>query len=249
MNARKQWHAPPELLRSRPRPVRLTGAGRIAVSGMLALLAGAVASGIWLYGVATRDLAQFKLLEREGVFTPAQVLDLGRTRGKNERYFVVYRYTAAGQLYHRREHVSRRDWRMLRVGATLRVRYLPSHPEFSWMAGYEPRGVPLWLVPIVPASLVLFTLLIGYHLRKQWMLLAEGRPALARVTQSKRIRGSHSSSNRVYYEFRILSGAARSGRYDTAKRPPAEGTTLTILYDRDDPRRQKRYPLSLVRAC
>ena len=84
---------------------------------------------------------------------------------------------------------------------------------------------------------------IGWQRR----LLAEGRPALARVTGSKRVVAGHGGHHHVQYEFRILSGAKRAGACDVRRNPPSPGATLVILYDSDEPRRQARYPLSLVR--
>jgi hypothetical protein len=52
---------------------------------------------------------------------------------------------------------------------------------------------------------------------------------------------------RVEYEWPLLNGAARRGHFDVTEDPPAAGTYLTILYDRDDPVRHTRYPLSLVK--
>jgi hypothetical protein len=67
------------------------------------------------------------------------------------------------------------------------------------------------------------------------------------VTESKRIRYEHGSSNRIRYEFTLPGGSTRSGKYDTNCAAPAAGATIVVLYDPEEPRRQGRYPLTLVK--
>ena len=116
------------------------------------------------------------------------------------------------------------------------------------MQGYGPRTLPFWVVPAVPAALMLCVVPIVIALRRQTRLLAEGRPALAKVTKTSKV--SHGEYNvwRVHYEWTLLNGATRTGRYDKLKNPPAPETLMPILYDRDNPRRHAPYPLSLMHA-
>ncbi len=79
------------------------------------------------------------------------------------------------------------------------------------------------------------------------MLVAEGRGALAQVTRSKKVRGQHGAHYVVYYEFRLMSGAVGSGRYNSRQSPPPIGTTICVVYDPDRTGRSARYPLPLVR--
>jgi hypothetical protein len=212
------------------------------------LVLSAVVGGAWLSVVSGRDRARRQVLEREGVFTEARVVELTRTRGGEARYFVVYDYGVEGRYFRRQQRIQRREWSRLQRGMRFPVRYLPSSPDIAWMRGHEPRGVPMWVVPLVSAGVALGAWAIGYSLRRQWRLLSEGRPALARVTHSKKIsRGEH-HVHRVYYEFQVMSGATRTGHFDVGKNPPAADTTVTIVYDPDEPERQARYPLSLVRT-
>ncbi len=245
----ERWQPPPELERMRPRSVRLTVAGKAAVVAVVALLASALFAGIWLYVAAERDRERLELLKQQGRRTQAEVAERGRTKGDQTRYFVVYRYTVDAQSYRGRANVRRSVWQKLGLGSSLQVYYLPSKPDRSWLPGREPNGVPPWVVPLVPIGLALATWPILYHLRRQWRLLSEGRAALAHVTHSKRVSRSHGGAvHRAHYEFQILSGAVRTGRCDTAKTMPT-GSTLTIVYDPDDPQCQARYPLSLVRVA
>ena len=242
------WQPPPELARMRPRYVRLTRAGRATVVLAVLLLAGALAAGVGLYLAAERARARREALERDGMIAEAEVVKLLQTRHKEQRYTVVYRYHAGASAYDGRSQVDRAYWRGLQVGSHVPVRYLPSAPEESWIGGREPKGLPFWVVPLVPAGLALTAWAIAYRLRRQRDLLSEGRPALARVTHSKKVAHQHGHVYRVYYQFRMLSGAARAGQCDVSRKPPPAGATLTIVYDPDDPGRQARYPMSLVRV-
>jgi hypothetical protein len=116
------------------------------------------------------------------------------------------------------------------------------------MPGYEPKGVPLWIVPVVPVCLLLGVLPIWYSLRRQRALAAYGRAARAEVTHTKRVHTGEHKVHRVHYRYTILSGATRTGSFDVNKRPPADGTVFTVLYDPDEPQRKARYPLRLVRV-
>ncbi len=145
--------------------------------------------------------------------------------------------------------MGRAYWATLRQGSPLIVRYLPFQPGQSWIRGYEPRGVPFWAGPVVAMSLALLAGVRWYALRRQWMLLAEGRGALAQVTRSKKVRGQHGTHYVVYYEFRLMSGAVASGRYDSRQSPPPDGATICVVYDPDRPNRSAGYPLTLVRLA
>jgi hypothetical protein len=238
---------PPELVSSRPRPVRLTGAGRLVAGLGVLLPLAALVSAFWLQELAVRSRALSDTISREGVSTAGEVVELTRTRGKDSRYFVHYTYTAGERLYLKRATVGRAYWAGLQKGSPLVVRYLPSRPEQSWLRGYEPGGVPFWAGPVVAMGLLLLTLAPWLSLRSQWMLLVDGRGALARVTRSKKMRGQHGVHYDVYYEFGLLSGSVRSGRYRSTKSPPPDGATICVVYDPDRPNRSACYPLTLVR--
>ncbi len=242
------WQPPTELARSRPRFVVLTGAGQTTVAFVVALLLGALAAGLGLYLAAERARGRRESVERNGVIADAEVVELLETRRKEKRYTVVYRYNAGTRAYDGRARVGRAYWRALQVGSRIPVRYLPGAPEESWIRGREPKGVPYWVVPLGPAGLVLAAWALAWRLRRQRELLSEGRPALARVTHSKKVVHQHGHLYRVYYQFQMLSGATRTGQFDVSRKPPPAGATLTIVYDPDDPDRQARYPLSLVRV-
>jgi hypothetical protein len=85
-------------------------------------------------------------------------------------------------------------------------------------------------------------------IRRQWSLLEYGRPAAAVVTAVTRKRSDHGAYWLVRFEWTLLSGAKRQGRYThRKKRPPNPGALVTIVYDRDQPQRNRKYPFPLVK--
>ncbi|MGH8631897.1 MAG: DUF3592 domain-containing protein, partial [Burkholderiales bacterium] len=194
---------------------------------------------------AARDRDRLERFRKDGITVEAEVIELRRTRGEHPKNFVSYMYSAGGRQHSGRSAIRRSEWQQLRVGSSIRVRYLPSEPGSSWMSGYGPRGTPPWVAPLVAVSLILGACVCIYSLRRQWRLVSEGRPALARVTHSKKGKDGHE----VHYEFAILSGAHRRGRYGPVKEPPPAGATVCIVYDRENPSHNSRYPVALVRAA
>lgn len=115
------------------------------------------------------------------------------------------------------------------------------------MTGYEPAGFPLWTIPIVALSLLLAAAAVAWSVRRQWVLLSEGRVAQARVTGTKKVRHDKRTAYRVSYEFQTLSGAKQTARFEVGKTPPPIGTVMPIVYHRDKPQWSAAYPLQMVR--
>ncbi|MGB9604542.1 MAG: DUF3592 domain-containing protein [Bryobacteraceae bacterium] len=69
------------------------------------------------------------------------------------------------------------------------------------------------------------------------------------MTRVERL-GTRSARYRVRYEFTLLSGPRRVGFYDLPSRDlaPQPGQRVTVIYDPDNPRRQRLYPFALVRV-
>jgi hypothetical protein len=233
---------PVELMRSPPRPVRLSGVGVFVAFLAVALLAAAVFGAAWLPGVAARQAERRAQFERDAVAGQAEITAIGPRRGKQGERTVTYRFTAGGREYTGRARLQRRQWRDLAPGARVPVRYLEGDPSISYPLGRGPRAFPLWAVPLAVLPLAFLAALSGISIRNQRGLLMEGRPAAARVTASRR----HGKQHRMQYEFRRLSGAKITGTFDASK-PLPPGATVTVVYDRENPRRVARYPLSLVR--
>ncbi len=238
------WQAPPELMRA-VREVRKTGAGKLVAGIAVALAAGAVVGGAWLYALAGRD-ADFRVrIDREAIPARAEVLELRRTRGDDPKHIIRYRYTAGGQVYTGSTNVNGAYWRSLQLGSRIPIRYFPSQPEESWVRGYEPAGVPRWAAALAAAACAVSAALIRHILGRHRALLEHGRAALAQVTRVRKVSTGESKGYRVYYDYTVLSGARRTGRYHVSRKPPAVGSTLTVIYDRDEPQRSAPYPLKL----
>ena len=132
-------------------------------------------------------------------------------------------------------------------GSATTVTYLPSHPGASWLSGSTPSRDRIWPAYVVPVGGFVCTLLMVALIRRQLEILRNGAPAVATVTKVKKGTSDHGTSWRVEYQWRLLSGATRTGRYNHNKRrAPEIGSVIPILYDRDEPKRSRKYPLSLV---
>jgi len=82
--------------------------------------------------------------------------------------------------------------------------------------------------------------------RHQRTLLREGRPARATVTSVKKHHGSHGATHTVMaYEFPLFGGGTTTGKA-TVNKPPAVGATISVVYDSDQPKRNRPYPFPLV---
>ncbi len=233
---------PPELLRSTPRPVKLSAAGMLVAGIVLLCCVGIVADLVGTLGqVRLRNTAR-----QDGVAATGEVIGVTVFHGKNAREVVRYRYQAADAWREGRASLPGHRRPTFAAGDKIQIAFLPSDPDVSWMPGHAP-GLPLWFVPIIPTCLVIAVIFLVRELRQQAYMLSNGRAALGRVTESRRVYKRDHRAYRIDYEFTILSGARRSGRYEIVKNPPTTGAPLIILYDPDQPRRSRRYPLSLVR--
>lgn len=234
---------PAELLYGPPRAAGLAPAGQAAVVVAVVLSLVAWLSGILLYVAAVHDLDRLHRLRAEGAAANGMVVEIGRTQGEHPKRLVRYRYDAGGRSHEGSAALRGDDRREFSAGTPLEVSYLPSDPEFNWLPGYEPEGVPIWVVPLAFVCCAATSGIIALTVRRERRLLEEGRAVLATVTESKR----HEKGYRVQYQFKTLAGALRTGSYDRRKAQET-GSKVLILYHPDEPKLQAAYPLSLVRV-
>lgn len=240
----------PDHLPSVPRPVRLSASGFAVALTAASMVTASVCLPILLHERLERSNRQTAEFDLAAVRAEAEITSVNRPKGRDGKVRVVYRYAAGGREYTSRTSVPRRDAGSLREGALVPIRYLPSDPGQNWFASDHPRAAPVGLVFLIPPVLIVPAGLLLLAIRRQARLLRDGRAAPATVTRTDKLKGRESTTWRVHYEWTLLSGATRSGRYDsTGKTPPARGTAIPIVYDRDNPRRHARYPLSLVRIA
>ncbi len=245
----RQQGLPAGLQRSVPRHVELSAGGKGVVALAILLLLAAPLLGAFLYLIASTQGEWWRRAESEAVNAQAEVMALGRTHEDRPRPVVTYRYVAGGQSYEGRTVLRRGDRRTLEVGSVLPVHYAASAPQVSWMPGYEPARLPIWVVPLAPAGLAVAGFAMVFAVRRQRWFLTEGRAVVGRVTRRERVQHGSHPSQRIRYRFVMPSGAMREGHYDVAKGGPAEGQPVIVLYDSERPHRQTRYPLSLVRLA
>lgn len=240
------WQPPAELQRSRPRPVRFTTTGRILVVVAALLAAGGIVLGAFLTGQREREVARDRRLDGATGHAQARILRLWRSGDKNRRCRATYQFEAGGARVTRNATVPCSAWRGLSEGEQRPVVFVETEPQLARLEGIERTGTIPALVPFVPAVLLpLFGALLWWDLRRQRRLLEEGRPALAVVTKL----GMRTDKGRkVYYEFLTYAGSLAQGGYGPVNKSNqlAVGDRLTVLYDSDSPRFNKRYPLLAV---
>jgi hypothetical protein len=227
----------------------LSGAGVAVTVLAIALAIGGIASGILMSIAYDRADRARQVREREAVATEAEVVGVALTHGDHPRWMITYQYEVNALRYSHRATLSAAEGRHVARGSLLPVAYVASNPAESWIQGHEPGTFPVLLIPLVTFALLFGAVGTTWALRRQWALLSEGRPALARITGHKTVKHSHHSTNRVSYVFETLSGSAHTGSYEVSKNPPGAGTIIPIVYHRDNPARSSRYPLQLVRAA
>jgi hypothetical protein len=239
-------HLPAELLGSVPRDVRLTAGGIALASLSIAVGIGALVAGIVMSIVYARSGDERRIREQGSVAVDAEVVQVAVRRGEGPRRVVTYRFDADDRSQTGRTTLRKSDRRVLKQGDPVRIGYLLSRPDESWMIGYEPTGFPLVLIPLTVLSLLATSILLFWNVRRQWTLLSEGRVARARVTATKKVHSDKRRTFRVSYEFQTLSGATQQSRCEVGK-APAIGAIVPIVYHRDQPEWSAMYPLKLVR--
>lgn len=243
------WTPPDGLDRSAPRAVGWTSKGRFVLCLAFALMVGAVAAGVGLGLVAAREANSARRFREDAVSTDAVVLRTWQTRGDAPKRWVSYRFHAAGRAYDGSARMQRGAWRALSPGSAVRVEYLPDDPQASLPAGAETGRMPPWVPALISIEFVAVGGLLLWQLGRQRRLLEEGRVVPAVVTEHGRLeRGSHGrgAGKKYKYRFAVLSGAAAEGKSGPVKEPPDVGSCITVIYDRDNPRRNVPYPLSLA---
>jgi hypothetical protein len=215
------------------------------------MLGAAPWAGLTLYERAAQSARRVAGFASSSIATSAEVVQVAR-RGDdddNDRRSVIhYRFRDGLDVYTGDQTVRRQDRDRYAIGDRVLVRYLPDDPFESWLDGYAPSRDPLWPALAVPAALVFGAVTLGFLARRQLRLLEYGRPARAVVTKVEKKSSNEGTHWRVHYEWILLSGAKRQWRYNHGKKnPPAVGMPMTIVHDRDNPMRHRRYPMPLAR--
>jgi hypothetical protein len=102
--------------------------------------------------------------------------------------------------------------------------------------------------PLPAAALAGVGAILLTAIARQRSLLMNGRAAAAIVTALRTERNSEGGKHQVMtYEFRLMTGATRTGTRQAPRKAPAIGSVICVIYDPDRPSRNRPYPFSLVR--
>jgi Protein of unknown function (DUF3592) len=241
----RTWKPPAGLSASPPRDIRLSSGGVILVAAIAILSLGGIGAGIALGFQAKREALQQEELRREGVEATAVITRLWQTHDKDRRPRVSYQFHYNGAIYGGDSEPPRAIWRELRTGSTLAIRFLPSAPGVSQPVPWRNSPTPMLLAVFVGLLLSSIGAVLTLPLRQQRRLLREGRAAPAIVTGYSRVK----NGRLLRYQFPLLNGSVIQGKGTATKTYPETGSTICVLYDRDNPRRSAPYPLPLVEVA
>ena len=247
-SARDSGSLPAELLKATPRRVRASARGAALMLVAAALVIAGVWGGIVLAQRADTAERRVQRFASERVLAAGDVIQLRKRGGDDDhRITAHYRYSARGRELTGATALRRGERETYAIGSPVGVWYLASEPEASWLDGYAPRREPAWLATVVPIAAGFAALGLILLVRRQWNLLAYGRPAIATVTKTEKKRTDKGTFWRVHYEWTLMSGATRTGKYiHRQKHPPAVGEHITIVHDRDNTHRSRKYPMPFV---
>ncbi len=133
------WRPPPELERSRPRPVRLSAKGKGMLFLILALLVAAVVGGVSIYRRSARESQQERLLAVAGSDGEARITRLWRGSGKDRRCYAAYQFPVGEAVIGRTTRV---PCERFKEGQQVRIRFLAASPEISGAENEVPVLVP-----------------------------------------------------------------------------------------------------------
>ncbi len=241
--ARHSWSPPAELLRCRPREVRLTVKGKFLAGTAFAIFIAGLGAGIFLFAKAAFDREHRQQIVEQGMDTEARVVRRWWTRGDRPRYGLEIVYRASGQVVRTSTQLEKSAWSRLTEGSTLQIRYLPTDPERFVLPGGQKDTLPVWLPFPVTCSLGFCAWLILYQILREKRLLSDGRPGPAVVTRLRNTK----DGKMVYYTFATLSGSVLSGKSGPMRNAPAVGSLQCVLYEPDRTRRNAMYPFQFVR--
>jgi hypothetical protein len=240
---------PPGLDRSTPRHVRLSGGGRALTTVALGLIVASFVVGIAMTRAAARQTDARRLFVSESATADAEILRLWKTSGDDGRHWAEYRFETPAGSVRGRGTVGTSQWRTLRVGSHVPVRYLRTDPSQSYLSGRGPRAMPPALPWVVASALAGGGFGVLWLVRIERRLLEYGRATAAVVTGHHTQRSSHGTHRSISYRFPLLSGANATGKSSTTRKAPAVGATIPLLYDPERPTRSRPYPLALVRLA
>ncbi len=240
----RNWRPPAELNTSTPREVKLSGGGIAVAVLAVALFAGAIASVFFLSRVATRQAEESRELRASGIVVKGTVTRHYRSGGKDAERRIAYEFQYDGGIYRSTVKTPKNIWSKLEVGSPIDIRVTPGRPERNHPEDWSRNDMPAWLPPGLAALLVAVGMFLIWYLRRQIRLLSEGRAAPGMVVGHKKIQHGQQM---LQYEFPLIEGGVGKGSGGQSRRPPPVGSSVIVVYDRDNPKRNALYPMDIVR--
>jgi Protein of unknown function (DUF3592) len=190
-------------------------------------------------------------LEFEGRQTNASVTRLWAAMGGAMGYLVNFDYAVDSQIHHGSAPVALKHWKSIHVGAPLEIRYLASDPSRAFPAADPPNSQNHWLMVIAMVGWILlfmfgFAAVYASPILRQRRLLARGLAARGVVTRCNESSKGRRTGYFWYYDFFLPDGATCQGKRFSSSQA-AVGTTITVLHDPKNPRRNAVYPMGAVR--
>ncbi|MCB9451101.1 MAG: hypothetical protein H6672_06655 [Anaerolineaceae bacterium] len=88
--------------------------------------------------LSAREWSILYTLNRQGVETLAKVENLTKdTQGRGEKNYALYHFYVDGVPYENRQQISKQHYTQLKQAKELNIRYLPSSPSISRLAGKD----------------------------------------------------------------------------------------------------------------
>jgi len=238
----------PELTSRTPRRVRFKAKTQRARLVMVNALTAVVLACFWL---ASRDIRELHALQTSGVTRNAEVYKEYESHDDDEaNYYLRYRYSAdAGEIITGRIRVPESRYNQTQIGDTLPITFLRADPTHHRVGQVDASRVARqnrnwWII------VALVTLLFGgiFALCERWRrrnlrLLRDGVPVAAKVTRLRAIN-NETLAYYVTYAFSLTSVLVYAKEVSV---PPAlymrlaEGDTITVLYDPENPERNRPY--------
>jgi hypothetical protein len=232
--------APPELSGPLPRRVQRSGNGLYGEIVIALMLAFTVVLTIWVGKNAIQQVLRGIALRQNGAEVVGEITQIKPVPRSTDR--VSYSFTVNGKTFSGNAGVPAQLERKLRESGALTVRYLSTDPTVNHPAAWE---VPLWSslggmlgLNVLTSMFALANLLIY----KERTLIAQGRPAIATVTECT--PGTESFS--LEYEFRTGMESINGKGWSPIHREI--GAKIWILYAPQNPSRNRPYPLSNYRV-
>jgi hypothetical protein len=232
-----------ELARPVPRNVRMTGTGWANVALLIVIFGAAAALLVYvsnsaLHVYTTRNTLRAGASEAMGQITREW------TSGKRSTQHIGYAFEVDAATYSGESTVPGSIWESLEHEGEVKIKYSPADPHINHPADWE-DSIGGTLSPLFAvAMLSICGSFLVRLLRTQHRLMAEGLPALARVTE--RIKGSRGGYF-LKYEFRTEAGEIVKGSCSEEETQEV-GSTIPVIYMPRNPRTSRLYPFETFKV-